>query len=101
MPKVTGGLRVGDRIRIVRLPAEWDQPGYFVHRDTRAVFRLLIKRGRGSKVYEIDEWGNPWIHCRTRHRSGGTEHHSLGLYERDCWVRVVPCGPGRKPANDM
>jgi hypothetical protein len=88
-----GGVRIGDRVRIVRLPAVWDEPDYKVGRDTRAPYRLLIRRGRGMRVYEIDEWKAPWVRCHTRGRNGLPVHHWLGLYEEDSWVKVVPRGP--------
>jgi hypothetical protein len=40
-------------------------------------------------VYEIDEWGLPWIRCRFRRKDGSWEHHYLAIHD-DSWVRVKP-----------
>src|SRR5437660_3280918 len=70
-------LRVGDRIRLVRLPSEFNQPGYYLHRETRQVYKRLIERRRPLRVYKIDEWGLPWIRCRFRRKDGSWEYNSL------------------------
>src|SRR5437660_427372 len=79
-------LRVGDRIRMVRFPTEWEQPGYHVPLCTRRLYRALIDRRRSVRVYEI-KWGMPWIRCRLPRRGGGWEHHFLAIID-DSWVRV-------------
>jgi hypothetical protein len=78
-------LRVGDRIRIVRLPSDWEQPGYHVPPCTRRLYHLLIERRRPLRVYAVDEDGLPWVRCRFRR--GGWEHHFLAVND-DSWVRV-------------
>src|SRR4051794_3607054 len=80
-------LRVGDRIRFVRMPTEFDGPGYHVHPETRAVYRRLIERRRPVRVYEVDEWGAPWIRCRFKREDASWEHHFLAV-NHDGWVRV-------------
>jgi hypothetical protein len=80
-------LKLGDRIRIVRLPPEWQNAGYRVPRSTRSVYRKLIERQRPLVVSEIDERGLPWIWCRFRSRRGGLEHHAL-VVDDGCWVHV-------------
>jgi hypothetical protein len=80
-------LRVGDRIRMVRLPSAWQQPGYQVPRCTRRLYRRLIERRRPVRVYRIDEGGLPWIRCRFRQADGAWEHHFLAVND-DSWVRV-------------
>ena len=79
-------LRLGDRIRVVRFPSEWERPGYHVPPCTRRLYRLLIERGRPVRVYEVDEYGLPWVRCRFRD-SNGWEHHFLAVND-DSWVRV-------------
>jgi hypothetical protein len=88
MSKSWRDLRVGDRIRIVRLPTGWERPGYHVPPATRRLYRLLIDRHRPVRVYEIDQSGLPWIHCRFQKRGGSWEHHFLAVND-DSWV------PGR------
>ena len=80
-------LRVGDRIRIVRLPTEWNQPGYHVPPCTRRLCLRLIQRRRPVRVNEIDDGGLPWIACRFCRRNGSWEHHFLAVND-DSWVRV-------------
>jgi hypothetical protein len=80
-------LKVGDRVRIVRLPSGADSPGYTFPLETRLVYRQLIARGRAVRVYRVDDNGLPWIRCRFKRKRGGWEHHFLALND-DSWVRV-------------
>jgi hypothetical protein len=82
-------LRVGDRIRLVAEPPEWQRPGYQLPRCTRRLWLLLIARRRPLRIYEIDEQGAPWVRCRVHGRDGGWEHHFLAIVEGG-WVRVRP-----------
>jgi hypothetical protein len=80
-------LRVNDRIRIVRMPSGIDAPRYVLPACTRRLYEKLIARGRAVRVYDIDEWGLPWIRCKFRRRNGSWEHHFLAVND-DSWVRV-------------
>lgn len=80
-------LRVGDRIRIVRMPSGVDDPGYTFPKETRLLYNRLIARGRSSRIYKIDDWGLPWINCRFKRKDGRLTHHSLAVND-DSWVRV-------------
>lgn len=80
-------LRIGDQIRIVRMPSDFSKPGYYVHRETRRLYKRLIERRRPVRVCEIDEWGTPWISCRFRMKNGRWEHHFLAV-DDDSWERV-------------
>jgi hypothetical protein len=82
-------LRVGDRIRLVSWPPEWEQPGFHVPACTRRLVRRLIARRRPLRVYRIDECGTPWIQCRLRNKRGGWDHHFLSITQGG-WVRVKP-----------
>src|SRR5262249_11493146 len=42
-------VRVGDRIRIIGIPGD-GVPGYYLHRDTKRVFKKLIGRGRSVRI---------------------------------------------------
>jgi hypothetical protein len=81
-------LRVGDRVRFVRMPTGVDAPGYTFHRDTRRFYQRLIDRRRSSRVYKIDEWGLPWIRCRFRRKNGSWDYHWLAIND-ESWVRVT------------
>lgn len=80
-------LRVGDRVRVVRMPSDWDAPGYFVPTCTRRLYRRLIGRRRSVRVYKIDESGVPWIACRFQKNDGSWEYHLLAMND-DSWIRV-------------
>ncbi len=80
-------LRIGDRVRIVRFPAEWNQPGYYLHPATRRLYKQLIERRRAVRVCQIDDWGLPYIRCQFRRRNGKWEYHWLSIND-DSWVRV-------------
>jgi hypothetical protein len=49
--------------------------------------KKMIKRGRSSRVREIDEYGQPWIHARIRER-GSIHYHSWAIFESTGWRRV-------------
>lgn len=83
-------LRVGDRIRFVRMPTGFSRQN--CHRDTLRVFQRLIERRRPVRVAFFGEWGKwkvPWIRCQFRRKDGRIEYHSLAI-NHDGWVRVVP-----------
>jgi hypothetical protein len=81
-------LRVGELIRIVRVPEEFDEPGYVIAPDTRRLFARLVAERRSHRIAWIDDWGVPSIDLRFRRtRSGTLIHESLDIIE-DCWVRV-------------
>lgn len=82
-------LQVGDRIRLVEIPKEFLQEGYYIHRDTLRVYKKLLARRRSLRIHEIDEGGLPWVHCRFRRKNGRWEHHFLALNHGGL-VRVKP-----------
>lgn len=81
-------LKVGDRIKIIGIPGE-GFPGYFIHADTKRVYKKLIARGRSVRICRIDEYGSPWYQCRFRMKNGRWEQHSLTVASFDNnWVFV-------------
>ncbi len=88
-------LQIGDRIRFVTLPDEWDDPKFHVHDDTIELVTALVERGRSSRVCEIADDGYPWIKARLRQGDGTIVYHSLGIYEATGWVRVARRGSAR------
>jgi hypothetical protein len=76
-------LQVNDSIRFVRLPSNLTT----LHPETYRLYAKLIKRGRPQRVFQIDEYGLPWIYCRFRLRNGKWEHHWLAVND-DSWVKV-------------
>jgi len=79
-------LKIGDRVRVVRLPPVWSTPGWHVPRSTREIYRLMISRRRPVRIYEVDFTG-AWVHLQVRTKRGRLEHHDLTL-DDGCWVKV-------------
>ena len=86
-------LRVGDRLRPVTAPPEWQQSGYHLPADTAELWRVLVARRRPLRVYEVDARGVPWVQCRVLSNNGGWEHHFLAITHGG-WVRVANARPG-------
>lgn len=85
-------LKLGDRIRIVRMPC--DEP--VLQAETRRLFQRLISRRTPLRVFWIDEHRHPWIRCRFRRRNGTFELHWLAVND-DSWVRVRHRSPSVNP----
>ena len=67
-------LKVGDRVKFVSLPEEWNDPKYWVHEDTVAFMKAMIARSWSSRIREMHELGHPWIRARMKER-GTTVYH--------------------------
>jgi hypothetical protein len=79
--------RVGDRVRIVRLPSDWEKPNWRVDPSLRQLYRRLIDRKWSVRVFWIDEFQQPWIQGRTRRPNGIVSYWSLAIAD-DSWTRV-------------
>jgi hypothetical protein len=88
-------LRVGDRIRIVRLPGE-DLLGYTLHLETKDLYERLIAMRKVLRIYEIDKDGLPWIKCRVKADGGGWEYHYLAVND-DSWELVSRISRDNRP----
>jgi hypothetical protein len=82
-------LKVGDLVRFVAIPAEWSRPGYTVQACDRSFMKRMIQRTWPSRVYQIDEFGQPWVSARIRER-GKLCHHFWAILESTGWRRVNP-----------
>ena len=89
-------LRIGDRIRIVRLPRSFGflAPDTVLAPEVVRLYRKLIARCRPVVVSEVDRDGRPWVTCRFRRRknrpgTGALDIHFLAV-DDDSWVRVRP-----------
>ena len=80
-------LQVDDLVRFVSLPEEWEKPGYQNHRDTISFMKRMIRRTWPSRVFEVDDWGYPWIHARIL-RWGRIEYHAYCITEKTGWRMV-------------
>ena len=79
-------LKVGDRVRIVRLPTEFSSPGYQVHDDTVALYQHLIDQGCVLTIDEVDDSGRPRVEYEWV-KPEGVEYHGL-LINDDSWERA-------------
>lgn len=82
-------LKVVDLIRFVALPKEWSHPGYTIQRDSIAFMKVMIKRTWPSRVFEIDDYGCPWVYARIYQR-GKMYHHYWAITEATGWRRIKP-----------
>lgn len=80
-------LKVNDYVLFIGLPAEWSRPDYTLHLECKQFMKAMIRRRFPSRVYEIDEYGTPWIAARIR-RKGRIEHHTWGIFESTGWRKV-------------
>lgn len=80
-------LKVGDRVRFVALPDEWQNPNICIPRESLAFMKRMIRRKYPSRVARIDDSGYPWIDARMIQR--GKEHrHSWLITESTGWRPV-------------
>lgn len=71
-------LQVGDLVLLVTLPPEFHTPGYYIHKDTLRVYKLILGRNKPLRIKEVDEDGIPWVEVREKRR-GKTFYHSLAF----------------------
>jgi hypothetical protein len=77
-PELWKRLRVGDRVRLVELPLDffnWPR----LHPETRQAYKILLKRRTPVAVYQIDEFGMPWVAFRSRRKNGRIRHDWLAV----------------------
>lgn len=89
-------LKLGDRIRLIRIPAlDMEQhkrecrsgdrtaPGF----STMRVLQYLIDRKKICIIDEIDEFGHPWFSCSLRNEvgHGAIEWHFLNIVDDISW----------------
>jgi len=82
-------LKIGDRVVFISLPEEWKHPSYFIHRESKAFMKRMLKRKTPVRVAMIDEFGAPWIFANTIER-GRRHYHSWAITEQTGWRKVVP-----------
>jgi hypothetical protein len=77
-PELWRRLRVGDRIRLLRLPTDffdWRS----LHRETKEAYRYLLNRRTPLRVFQIDEYGFPWVEFQFRDKSGKMRHDWMAM----------------------
>jgi len=70
-------LKIGDFVKLVVLPPEFHQPGFYIHKDTLRVYKLILGRNKPLRIKEIKD-GIPWTEIREK-RAGRTYYHCLAL----------------------
>lgn len=71
------------------MPDEWQRPDDTLAKEDLAFMKIMIRRTTPSRVFEIDEYGVPWIAARIRRR-GRCENHAWGIFESTGWRLVGP-----------
>jgi hypothetical protein len=80
-------LRKGDKIRFIGIPDEWTIPGCKVPRESMRFMKHMLMRKFPSRIYEIDEYGYPWIAARFKIK-GKIVHHTWVIKENTGWIKV-------------
>ncbi len=80
-------LKVNDKVKFISIPKEWSKPGYRIDIDSINFIKLLIKRKSPSRVFEIDEYGYPFIAARTK-EGKLTIMHTWLISEHSGWRKV-------------
>jgi len=80
-------LNVGDKVKFVALPDEWNAPGCDVDPESVAFMQAMIARNGPSRVCRIDDGGYPWIHARMR-EGDETVVHEWMIHETTGWRLV-------------
>lgn len=96
-PQLWRTLKVGDRVRLVRIPTEFLDWTALLP-ETKRAYRYLARRRRPLVVWMIDEYGFPWVAFRMRGRSGRTEHHAMA-FNHGGLALVKPRRPAKKPVK--
>lgn len=82
-------LRLGDEVRIVRVPSLFNYPHYHngEWEETFSLIRQLIINQVVLTITEIDEDGRPWIEYESTDSHGSRTSHTLAM-DDDSWERV-------------
>ena len=84
-------LRVGDRVRMARIPSEFSIPGARVADETGAIFRQLVAINAILTIAEIDEFGHPWTESFDFDADGALVPDNIGhtiALADDSWDQV-------------
>ncbi len=85
-------LKVGDRIRLLRVPqGDLDQRAREL-RDgvegagwTADTIERIIDQDPVVTISSIDEYGSPWFECELMSAGGEIEFHSIAIMEDESW----------------
>jgi hypothetical protein len=94
MPERWRQLRVGDRVRLLRVPESdlrqrerelrdgVEMPGW-----TADTLERILATDPVVTIFEIAEYGAPWFEYELAAADGSIEYHSLAITEDDSWTR--------------
>jgi hypothetical protein len=90
-PEAWRKLKVGDRVRIVRIPSFFSDPNCHVPdaQEVLGLYHTLIDLGIVLEIDEIDELGHPWISYDLTNDDGEGDCHGLAL-DDDSWELAEP-----------
>ena len=82
-------LKLGDKIRIVRIPSLFSKPHYDngEWEETFALYRQLVAEQAILSIAELDEFGRPWIEFESTDKDGAKVSNALAI-DDDSWERV-------------
>jgi hypothetical protein len=81
-------LKLGDKIRIVSVPKkDLDAlaSGSAYLEETVQVLKWMI--GKEFTIWQVDEFGNPWIEVIGYPDPDGAEH-TMAIFDSDSWVKI-------------
>lgn len=79
-------LKIGDKIKFIHHPVEWDDPKFHIDKWDKKFMDILISRGYWQKISKIDEYGKPWIQTRIKNKNR-VEHHGWAIVEKTGWIK--------------
>lgn len=85
-------LRIGDRIRLLRVPDGDLQQRERERRDgveeagwTADTIEAILRQDPVVTISEIDEYGNPWFEYHLEAAVGDVHHHFIAIMEDGSW----------------
>ena len=80
-------LKVGDKIRFISIPLEWNESGFQVLPESKEFMNDLIKQNAVVVKIRIDEYCNPWFEVDICSGKSNGEN-SWAVFESSGWVFV-------------
>ena len=91
-------LKIGDRIRLLRVPVDDLKQREQQLRDgvedagfTADTIERIILQDPVVSISSIDEFGHPWFDYELKSPSGGIEYHSLFIVDDESWCHAHEC----------
>lgn len=67
-------LKAGDMVLLVKMPSEFSNKDYCIHKDTLRVYKAILNGNKPLKIKSIDEDGIPWAEFREEYRGSKLKH---------------------------